>query len=75
MVKCVRYIGLGFNGCFMAGTVLTGSHYRMDNISSVGHPRSDLIVLLILCMVTYNIQGTSVLLQVPRDSVNPTEKV
>ena len=55
MVKCVYYMGFGFNGCFMAGATLTGSHYKMDIISGVGHLRSDSVVLLVLCTVVYNI--------------------
>ena len=55
IVKCVCYMSLGSNGCFMAGTALMDGHYRMYIISGVGHPKSDLIVLLVLCMVAYNI--------------------
>jgi hypothetical protein len=44
-------------------------------ISGVDHPSSDLIVPLVLWMVMYNIQDTGVVLQVPRDSVNPTKNV
>ena len=40
MVKCVRYMGLGFNGCFVTGASLTGGHYKTYIISGVGHPRS-----------------------------------
>jgi hypothetical protein len=29
-------------------------HYRIDITSSVGHPRSDSVVLLVLCMVACN---------------------
>jgi hypothetical protein len=29
-------------------------HYRMDIISGVGHPRSDSIMLLVLCTVACN---------------------
>jgi hypothetical protein len=63
---------LGSNGRFMADTALTSYYYRMDIISGMSHPRSDLIVLLVLCMVAYNIWGTSVILQVHRDNANPT---
>jgi hypothetical protein len=59
---CVYYMGLGSNGCFTADAALMGSHYRMDIISGVGHPRSDSIIPLVLCMVAYNIQGTGVVL-------------
>ena len=58
----VCYIGLGSNGCFMAGEALTCGHYRTDIISDVGHPMSDAIVPLVLCMVAYNIRGTGVVL-------------
>ena len=37
MVKCVCYMGLGFNGCFMASTALTSGHYRTNIIGGVGH--------------------------------------
>jgi hypothetical protein len=69
---CVCYMGLGSNGCFMASVALTGGHYRMDIISGVGHPRSDSVVPLMLCMVTYNIWGIGVVLLVPWDSANST---
>ena len=52
MVKCMCYMGHGSNGYFMAGAALIGDHYRIDIISSVGHPRSDLVVPLVLCTVT-----------------------
>jgi hypothetical protein len=32
MVKCVCYMGLRYNGCFMAGAALMGGHYRIDII-------------------------------------------
>ena len=62
MVKCVCYMGLGSNDCFIANTTLTGGHYRIDIISGVRHPRLALIVSLVLCTVAYNIRGTSVIL-------------
>ena len=46
----------------MAGAALTDGHYRIYIISSVGHLRSDSIMLLVLCIVAYNIHGTSVVL-------------
>jgi hypothetical protein len=52
---------------------LNGSHYRTNIISGVGHPRSNLIIPLMLYMVAYNIQGTGVVLLVPQDSANPIE--
>jgi hypothetical protein len=55
LVKCVCYMDLGFNGCFMAGATLMGSHYRMKIITGVGHPMSDSVVPLVLCTVAYNI--------------------
>jgi hypothetical protein len=64
-------MGLGSNGCFMAGTALTGCHYRTNIINGVGHPRSDLVVSLMLYTVAYNIRSTSVVLQVPRNNANP----
>jgi hypothetical protein len=55
----------------MAGVALMGGHYRKDIISGVGHPRSDLVMPLVLCTIVYNIQGSGVILQVPWDSTNP----
>ena len=65
---CMCYMGLGSNGCFIAEVALTGSHYKTDIISNVGHLRRDLVMALVLCTVAYNIRGTGVLLQVPWDS-------
>jgi hypothetical protein len=62
MVKCVYYMGLGSNSCSMAGAALTGDHYKMNIINGVGHPRLDSVMLLVLCMVIYNIWGTGVVL-------------
>jgi hypothetical protein len=39
----------------MVNPALTGGHYRMDIISSVGHPRSDLVMPLVLCDKCQNI--------------------
>jgi hypothetical protein len=55
MVKYVCYMSLECNGCFMADAALTGSHYKTNIISGVDHPRSGLVVPLVLCMVAYNI--------------------
>ena len=74
MVKCVCYMGFGFNSYFVAGTALVGDHYRMDIINIMGHLRSDSVMPLVLCMVVYNIRGTVIVLQVSRDSVNLSEK-
>jgi hypothetical protein len=57
----------------MAGAALLGGHYRKDIISGVGHPRSDSIMPLVLCMVVCNGWGTGIVLQVSQDSVNPGE--
>jgi hypothetical protein len=46
---------------------------RSDIISSVGHLRSDSVMLLVLCMVACNSWGTDIVLQVPQDSANPVE--
>jgi hypothetical protein len=59
---------------FVAGAALKGNHYRIDIISGVVHPRSDLVVLLVLCMITCNGWATGIVLQVPRDSVNDRTK-
>ena len=73
MVKCMYYMSLGSNACFVIGTFLMDGHYRIDIISGVGHSRSDLVVSLMLCTIAYNIQGIEVALQVHQDSVNPAE--
>ena len=51
MVKCVCYMGIGSNNCFVTDATLMGGHYRMDIISGVGHQMSDSIMPLVLCMV------------------------
>ena len=51
-------MGLKSNGCFVTSTILMGGHYKTYIISSVSHPRSDSVVLLVLWIVTYNIWGT-----------------
>ena len=71
---CIYYMGLGSNDCFMAGTALTGGHYRTNIINGVGHPRSDSVVSLVLYTIVNNIRGTGVVLQVLRDSVNTVGK-
>jgi len=45
----------------------------MDIIHSVGHPRSNSVELLMM-ESSVHIWGTNVVLQVPRDNANPTEK-
>jgi hypothetical protein len=47
---------------FMASAALTGGHYRMDIIRGVGHPSSDLVILLVLYTVACNGWGTSIVL-------------
>jgi hypothetical protein len=44
---------------------LNARHYRVDIISDVGHPKSDSVVLLVLCTITCNGWGTIIVLQVP----------
>ena len=68
IVKCMRYMDLGSNDSFVTGLVLMDGHYRMNIIRGVSHLRSDSIVSLVLCTVTYNIRGTSVVLEVSLDS-------
>jgi hypothetical protein len=51
MVKYVCYMGLGSNGCFVTTIALTDGHYRTNIISSVGNPKLDSVVPLVLCMV------------------------
>jgi hypothetical protein len=74
IVKYVYYMVHGSNGCFVIGAALMDDHYRTNIISGVGHPRSDSVVQLVLCMVLYNIRSTSVDLEVPRESANPAKK-
>jgi hypothetical protein len=62
MVKCVYYMSFGSNDCFMADTALTNSHYIMNIFSSVGYSKSDLVELLMLYTVTYNIRDIDFLL-------------
>ena len=60
---------------FVAGVALTGDHYRMNIINGVGYSRSDLVVPLMLYTVACNGWSTNIVLQVLRDSTNPTEKM
>jgi hypothetical protein len=59
---------------FVAGVALTGNYYMMDVINDVGHLRLNLIGLLVLRTVVFNVWGTDIVLQVPLDSVNPAER-
>jgi hypothetical protein len=71
----VLYGGFGSNGFVTkVQPFLMNDHYRTDIISGVGYPRSDSVMLLVLCTVTCNGWGTNIVLQVPRDSTNPAEK-
>jgi hypothetical protein len=36
MTKCVYYMGLGSNGCFVTDAILMDDHYKTDIISGVG---------------------------------------
>jgi hypothetical protein len=67
-------MGIGSNDCFVTTAALIGGHYKIDIINGVGHLRLNLVMPLVLCMTADNIRGTSVVLQVPWDSVNPDEK-
>ena len=69
---CVLY-GPWIQWLFMASAALKGGHYRTDIINGVDHSRSNSIMPLVLCTVLCNGRGTSIVLQVPRDSTNPTE--
>jgi hypothetical protein len=73
IVKCVCYMSLGSNGCFVIGATLTSDHYRTYIISGVDYPRLDSIVPLVLCTVAYNFRGTIVILQVSQNNVNPAK--
>jgi hypothetical protein len=58
---------------FVTVAALTGSHYRTNIISGVGHPRTDSVVPLVLCTVACNSWSTNIELQVPRDNANLAE--
>jgi hypothetical protein len=66
-------MSLGSNDFFVTGTTLTGDHYKTLIISRVGYSRSNSVRLLVLWTVVYNDWGTDIILQVPRDNVNPAE--
>jgi hypothetical protein len=72
---CVLYRGFGSNGFVTkVQPFLMDDHYRMDIISDVGHPTSNLVVSLVLRTVACNGWDTGIVLQVPRDNTNPIEK-
>jgi hypothetical protein len=70
---CLLY-GPWIQWLFVAATTLKNSRYRMNIFSNVGHPRSDLVMLLVLCMVACNGWGADIVLQVPQDSTNHAKK-
>jgi hypothetical protein len=47
---------------FVADAALAGGHYIMDFISSVGQPRSDLVVALVIRTVACNGWGIGIVL-------------
>jgi hypothetical protein len=59
MIKCVCYTGLWINWFRDHGvTIFNGSvTIEQTSLVGVGHPRSDLVVPLILCIVYYVIAG------------------
>ena len=67
--------GFGSNG-FMTKvqSFPMSGYYRTDIISSVGHPKLDSVVPLVLCMVACNGWSTDIILQVPRGSTNLAKK-
>jgi hypothetical protein len=68
-------MGLAYDGCFVTSTPYLNRDHSYEFASSVGHPMSDLVGLLVYDgMHVYNIRGTDVVLQVPRDSVNSARK-
>jgi hypothetical protein len=76
MVKCmcVLYGGFGSNGFVTkVQQFLMVGHYRTNIISSVGHPRSDSVMPLVLCTRACNDWGTGIVLQVPWNSTNPAK--
>jgi hypothetical protein len=71
---CLLYESFGSNGFLTKVQPFPmDGHYRIDIISSVGHPRSDLVVPLVLCTVACNDWGTGIVLQIPRDNTKPVE--
>jgi hypothetical protein len=57
MVKCV-YMGFGSNGFVTkAQPFPMDCHYRTGIISAMGYPKSDSVMLLVLCMVTVQYLG------------------
>ena len=71
---CVVLYGPWIQRLFVASATLKNGHYRTDIISSMGHPRSDSVMLLMLCAVAYNGRGIGIVLRVPRDNANLAEK-
>ena len=68
-------MGLGSNGVYdQCSHCLMVGHYKTYNTSSVGHPSSDSVELLVLWTVEYNDRGIDIVLQVPQDSTNLVEK-
>ena len=70
---CVLYVP-SIQWLFYGQSSLNGSFYRTYIFSGVGRRRLDLIMLLVLHTIAYNIRGTGVVLQVPRDSANSARK-
>jgi hypothetical protein len=63
----VLYEGFGSNGFVTKVQPFPmDGPYRTDIISGVGHPRSDSVMLLVLCTVACNGWGTDIVLQVHR---------
>jgi hypothetical protein len=58
----------------VVGVALNGNFYMMDIINDVGHPRLNLIGLLVLRTVVFNAWGTDIVLLVPQDSFNFAER-
>jgi hypothetical protein len=58
--------GFGSNG-FMTKvqSFPMDGYYKTDIISSMGQPRSDSVVPLVLCTMACNIKGTDIVLQIP----------
>ena len=71
---CVLYWGFGSNGFVIKVQQFSiVGHYRKNIISGVGHPMSDSVMLLVLCMVACNDWGIDTVLQVSRDNINLAE--
>ena len=74
MVKCVCMGYRSNSFVTKAHPLPIDGHYRTYIISGVGYPRSNSVVLLLLCIVVCNGWGTGIVILVHQDNANPAEK-